>query len=200
MIKINLLGDALAQAGAKKPAAEAAPQNVQVFVDEEGGGRAGFPLAGAIMVLLALAGAGTYIFMIFNEVGSLQVKKAALDEEYTKYDKYIKLKEDFEAKKALLAKKEEVIGGLKRQQALTVHFMEELASSLPDNVVFTKVSQKGMGFVIEGEGRNPEAINQFYTELQKRNRWFKNINLPEEKMTPQRTFSFKITFDLENAV
>lgn len=200
MIKINLLGDALAQAGAKKPAAEATPQNVQVFVDEEGGGRAGFPLAGAIMVLLALAGAGTYVFMIFNEVSSLQAKKTALDEEYKKYERFVKLKEDFEAKKALLAKKEEVIGGLKRQQALTVHFMEELASSLPDNVVFTKISQKGMGFVLEGEGRNVEAINQFQSELQKRNRWFKNIVLPEEKMTPQGNVSFKITFDLENAV
>lgn len=199
MIKINLLGDALAQAGGKKGGADA-QQPIQVYVEGEGAGRASFPITGLIIVLLALAGAGTYVFMLFSEVKGLQDKNVALEAEAKTYEKYIQLEATFRQRKQALAKKEEVIATLKRQQALTVHFLEELANSLPDDVVFAKISQKGMNFTIEGEGRSFEAINTFYNNLQSRNRWFKNINYPGAQLNPQRSYSFKISFDLQNAV
>jgi Tfp pilus assembly protein PilN len=199
MIKINLLGDALAQAGGKKGGGDA-QQPVQVYVEGEGAGRASFPIAGLIIVLLALAGAGTYVFMLFSEVKGLNEKNAALEAEAKTYEKYIQLEATFRQRKQALAKKEEVIGTLKRQQALTVHFLEELANSLPEDVVFAKISQKGMNFTIEGEGRSFEAINAFYNNLQTRNRWFKNINYPGAQLNSQRSYSFKISFDLQNAV
>lgn len=199
MIKINLLGDALAQAGGKKGGGDT-QQPVQVYVEGEGAGRSSFPIAGLIIVLLALAGAGTYVYMLFSELKGLEEKNAALTQEFKTYEKYIDLEAKFRQTKQALAKKEEVIGTLKRQQALTVHFLEELANSLPDDVVFAKISQKGMSFTIEGEGRSFEAINAFYNELQKRNRWFKNINYPGAQLNAQRSYSFKISFDLQNAV
>jgi Tfp pilus assembly protein PilN len=199
MIKINLLGDALAQAGGKKAGGDA-QQPVQVYVEGEGAGRASFPITGLVIVLVALAGAGTYFYSVWNDLKVQEQRNAALTAEYKTYEKYLDLEAKFRQTKQALAKKEEVIGTLKRQQALTVHFLEELANSLPDDVVFAKISQKGMNFTVEGEGRSFEAINAFYNELQKRNRWFKNINYPGAQLNQQRSYSFKISFDLQNAV
>ncbi len=199
MIKINLLGDALAQAGGKKAGGDI-QQPVQVYVEGEGAGRASFPITGLVIVLLALAGAGTYFYSVWNDLKVQEQRNAALTAEYKTYEKYLDLEAKFRQTKQALAKKEEVIGTLKRQQALTVHFLEELANSLPDDVVFAKITQKGMNFTVEGEGRSFEAINAFYNELQKRNRWFKNINYPGAQLNSQRSYSFKISFDLQNAV
>ncbi|MFZ4512418.1 MAG: PilN domain-containing protein, partial [Geothrix sp.] len=93
-----------------------------------------------------------------------------------------------------------VMTALKRQQALPVHFMEELANSLPDDVWFKKVVQKGAIVTIEGEGRNFESINAFYGNLQSRTRWFKKISYPGAKRGASGAFEFTISFELQNAV
>ena len=48
MIKINLLGDALAQAGAKKSGDKASAEPVQVYTGE-GGSRSSLPIAGVVV-------------------------------------------------------------------------------------------------------------------------------------------------------
>ena len=74
------------------------------------------------------------------------------------------------------------------------------ASSLPDDVWFKKVSQKGSIVTIEGEARNFESINAFYGNLQSRTRWFKKINYPGAKRGSTGSFDFTISFELQNAV
>jgi len=88
----------------------------------------------------------------------------------------------------------------RRRRALPVHFIEELANSLPDDVWFKKIAQKGMTITIEGEGRNFESINAFYGNLQSRTRWFKKINYPGAKRATSGAFEFTISFELQNAV
>ena len=61
MIKINLLGDTLALASAKKPEKV---EPVQVYAEAEGSGRSSFPIAGVLLgVILASLGGVYYIFL-----------------------------------------------------------------------------------------------------------------------------------------
>lgn len=199
MIKINLLGDALAQGGAKKGADKAVAEPVQVYTGL-GGSRSSLPIAGVVVGLLFAAVGGIYYIWLNSEFTKAEKLKADLEREKKQYEPYIALEKTFREKKAALQKKEEVMTALKRQQALPVHFLEELANSLPDDVWFKKVSQKGMLVTIEGESRNFESINAFYGNLQSRTRWFKKINYPGAKRGPGGALDFTISFELQNAV
>lgn len=199
MIKINLLGDALAQAGAKKTGDKAAAEPVQVYTGE-GAGRSSLPIAGVVVGLLFAALGGIYYLWLNSTFTRAEKRKAELERDKKQYEPYIALEKKFREKKEALQKKEEVMTALKRQQALPVHFVEELANSLPDDVWFKKIAQKGMVITIEGEGRNFEAINTFYGNLQSRTRWFKKISYPGAKRGASGSFEFSMSFELQNAV
>jgi Tfp pilus assembly protein PilN len=199
MIKINLLGDALAQAGGKKGGDKGSAEPVQVYTGE-GGSRSSLPIAGVVVGLVFTALGGVYYLWLNSEFTKAEKKKADLERDKKQYEPYIALEKKFRDKKAALQRKEEVMTTLKRQQALPVHFLEELANSLPDDVWFKKVTQKGPTVTVEGEGRNFESINAFYGNLQSRTRWFKNINYPGAKRGATGAFEFTISFELQNAV
>jgi Tfp pilus assembly protein PilN len=199
MIKINLLGDVLAQAGGNKKAAAAEP--VQVYGQGEGSGGSSLPIAGALVTLLGLAGAGIYYYTLTTNIKNETERKVALEAEKKTYEPYIKLEADYRRKKEELQKKEEVMVNLRKQQQLPVHFLEELANSIPDDVWFTKISQKGMSFTVEGESRSFEAAQAFYANIQSRSRWFKNVKYPGATKAPGfQNLKFTMTFDLQNAV
>ncbi|HLP29785.1 MAG TPA: PilN domain-containing protein [Geothrix sp.] len=199
MIKINLLGDALGQPGARKGGDKATAEPVQVYTGE-GGSRASLPIAGVVVGLVFAALGGVYYLWLNSEFTKAEKRKAELERDKKQYEPYIALEKKFREKKDALQKKEEVMTTLKRQQALPVHFLEELANSLPDDVWFKKISQKGAMITVEGEGRNFESINAFYGNLQSRTRWFKKINYPGAKRVTTGSFEFSISFELQNAV
>ncbi len=199
MIKINLLGDALAQAGTKKGGDKASAEPVQVYTGE-GGSRSSLPIAGVVVGLVLAAFGGVYYLWLNSEFTKEEKKQADLERDKKQYEPFIALEKKFREKKDALQKKEEVMTTLKRQQALPVHFLEELANSLPDDVWFKRIAQKGMSITIEGEGRNFESINAFYGNLQSRTRWFKKINYPGARRGTSGSFEFTITFELQNAV
>jgi len=200
MIKINLLGDALASTGAKKGADKVAAEPAQVYAGGGGAARPSLPIAGLVVGILFAALGGLYYVWLNNELNKAEQKKAELERDKKQYEPYIALEKKFREKKEALQKKEEVMTNLKRQQALPVHFLEELANSLPDDVWFTKITQKGSTITIEGESRNFEAINAFYGNLQSRTRWFKQINYPGARRVASGSLEFTISFELQNAV
>ncbi len=200
MIKINLLGDALASAGAKKGADKGVVEPAQVYSGGEGAARSSLPIAGLIVGILFAALGGLYYVWLNNEFTQAKAKKAELERDKQQYEPYIALEKKFRQKKEALQKKEEVMTNLKRQQALPVHFLEELANSVPDDVWFKKITQKGSTITIEGESRNFEAINAFYGNLQSRTRWFQKINYPGARRVASGSLEFTITFELQNAV
>lgn len=200
MIKINLLGDALASTGSKKGADKGASEPEQIYGGGGGGGRSSLPIAGLVVGILISAFGGLYYVWLNNELNTAEQKKAELERDKKQYEPYIALEKKFREKRAALQKKEEVMTNLKRQQALPVHFLEELANSLPEDVWFKKITQKGSTITIDGESRNFEAINAFYGNLQSRTRWFKQINYPGARRVASGSLEFTISFELQNAV
>lgn len=174
MIKINLLGDALAQAAKRTDRAEPA----QVYGEGEGGRRTALPIAGIVVGLLCASGGGIYYAYLNNQQEKKEARQAQLKKELDDLRPFIELEKKFREQKEALQKKEEVMMGLKKNQQLPVHFFEELANSLPEDVWFAELSWKGTAVNIKGEARTFEAAKQFYDNLKERPRWFTGINYP----------------------
>ncbi len=195
MIKINLLGDTLAQVGGKKAEkAEAVP----VYADSAATGRPSLPIAGVLFGLLIASAGGIYYVMLNSQIEREQRTKVELEAKKKELEKYMELERKFRTQKEMLQKKKEVMMALKSFQHLPVHFLEELANALPDDVWFREISQKGLSISIKGESSSFEAVNQFRNRLVEQTKWFKNVNYPAANKNG-RTVEFTISCDLKNS-
>ena len=195
MIKINLLGDTLAQTNAK---GADKPQAVQVYAEAEGSTRSSLPIAGVLFGLILASFGGIYFVWLNGKVEEATRYQAELQAKKKDLEKYTSLERTFQAQKASLAKKKEIMMGLKTFQHLPVHLMEELANCLPDDVWFKQIDQKGLNISISGESTSFEAINQFRNRLLEHSKWFVNVNQPAATKVG-RTVGFTISCDLKNS-
>jgi Tfp pilus assembly protein PilN len=193
MIKINLLGESLSQAGARAAAAEPAA----LYAEE--GARKTLPIAGVVVGLLGASVGGIYYLMLNNEIEAKKVQAAQFQKELDELKPFIDLEAKFRKKKEELQNKEQVLVDLRKRMQLPVYFLQELADSLPDDVWFQSIQQNGMAITIQGQARNFESINAFYNNLQQRTRWFKSVNYPGGQKNGDWV-NFTITFQLQNAV
>jgi Tfp pilus assembly protein PilN len=194
MIKINLLGDTLAQAATKKPDRVEPGQD---FRDPELG-RSSFPIAGVLLGVLLPCVGGVYYIWLNGQVEQATRTRDALQAKKLELDKYIQLEKTFRAQKDSLEKKKQVMLGLKTYQHLPVHLLEELANAMPDDVWFKEINQKGLSISIKGESSSFEAINQFRNRLLGAPKWFQNVNYPAANKVG-RTVEFTISCDLKNS-
>ena len=195
MIKINLLGDTLAQAGGKK--AEK-PEAVPVYADTATTGRSSLPIAGVLFGLAIASAGGIYYVWLNSKIEFETRQKVELEAKKKDLEKYMELEKKFRTQKDMLQKKKEVMMGLKTFQHLPVHFLEELANALPDDVWFSEVTQKGTAINIKGQSSSFEAINQFRNRLLEQTKWFQNVNYPAATKNG-RTVEFTISCDLKNS-
>jgi type IV pilus assembly protein PilN len=193
MIKINLMGETLAQASGKKVDKA---ESVQVYGQEEEVNRASFPLAGVLVGLFFVAFGVVYYVGLNKKVEEQTQRKADLERQKAELAKYAALEAKFRKDKDLIEKKKNVIKSLRVMQHLPVHLMEELANALPDDVWFQEISQKGMGVTIRGESASFEAINLFRTHLMDQKNWFANVNYPTANKRGN-VVEFTLSFDMK---
>lgn len=197
MIRINLLGDALASAGGRKAAASAEP--AQVYAQAEGSARASLPIAGvAVGLVFALFGVGYYLWLN-QQVARAEETKVKLEAEKQELEKYIRLEKTFREQKEALQKKREVMMGLKNAQSQPLYFMQELANCIPDDVWFREITQKGGAITIKGESSSFEAINLFRIKLAEQTKWFGGVDYPTANRKGN-VVEFTISFNLKNPV
>ncbi len=191
MIRINLLGDALAQGAGKKPDGG---EPVQVYAEAEGAARASLPIAGALVFLVIASGGGVYYLFLNNEVNRALAEKERLEQEKKKLEPYIKQEAQFRKQKEVLKKKEDAIAGLKVAQSLPVHFLEEVANCLPEDVNLTDIVMTADRRVtIKGTGRTLEVIQLFRQNLMSRTRWFKDVVVPIGEGEGKMKFTAQMT-------
>jgi Tfp pilus assembly protein PilN len=193
MIKINLLGDTLAQVSGKKTDKG---ETVQVYAQDQESTRSSFPLAGLLVGLFFVVFGVVYYVGLNKQVEEQTQKKADLERQKQELAKYTALEAKFRKDKELLERKKNVIKDLRITQHLPVHLMEELANSLPDDVWFKEISQKGMNISIKGESASFEAINLFRTHLMDQQNWFGNVNYPTATKNGN-IVEFTLSFDMK---
>jgi len=191
MIRINLLGDALAQGVGRKESADAA------LLYEQGEAKSGgLPVVGIVIALLFIACSGIYYAWITKQVTSARAMNVELTAKKQELQKYYALEKQYREQKAALAKKREVIVGLRLSQRAPVYFLTELANCLPDDVWFKKMTQKGTTITVEGESGSFEAVNLFKNRLVEQTKYFQAVNYPNA-VKKGSIVEFSISFEIK---
>ncbi|HXE76139.1 MAG TPA: PilN domain-containing protein [Candidatus Xenobia bacterium] len=163
-----------------------------------------------IVVLLALViGLGVlagFWYAYSKQEEDLRAQKAQLEAKRAQLAMMEKQIKDFEAKKAELDGRINVINTLKANQTGPVHMLEALADtvSATETLWLTSMVDKGNDIELKGMAGSVEAVAMFITNLS-RSTYFKNVEIKEavQKTTrdapPNFEFTLTVTFALPQA-
>jgi type IV pilus assembly protein PilN len=152
MIRINLL-------------AEARPQRKKKGVSALGaGGRLNTLLLGGAIGLAVLVGVIHY-WVLRSQIKAQEEKIRTAQVEVTRLESVLKEVKDYEAKKARVQRKVDLINQLKQNQRGPVRLMDEVSRALPDLVWIERMEYHGNAISLEGKAFNPPAVANFIANL-----------------------------------
>src|ERR1035441_10946364 len=152
MIRINLLP-------------EARPQRKKKGVSTLGGaGRLNTLLMGGVIGLAILIGIVHY-WVLRSQIKAQEEKIRIAQVEVARLEAVLKEVKDFEAKKARLQRKVDLINQLKQNQRGPVRLMDEVSKALPDLVWLERMEYHGHAIAIDGKAFNPPAVANFVANL-----------------------------------
>ncbi len=155
MIKINLLAE-------KKKQGQAKPAGTPMLSGGAGGPR---NLLLVAILVLAFAIAAFWNYRLNVQVDEWREKHVQADAELLRLEAIRKKGEEFEARKALLARKIDLITDLKKQQAVPVHILDQVSWNLPDFLWLNSMNVTGGKISLAGRATTYNAVTNFYNNL-----------------------------------
>jgi type IV pilus assembly protein PilN len=193
MIRINLLAEGRPKVSKPKKAATGAgltsePANLWLVV-------------GLVVGLLLIAG---QYFRLQSTINSKRTEIAEVQREVDELADVIAEVEQFEARKAELEHKIDVINTLKANQSGPVSVMDHISRSLPDMLWLTRMVSRGNAVTLTGQAFNTNAVANFIDNLDQ----VDGFSEPVLRDTSQRrgstnssnqSYSFSVNFSYDPA-
>lgn len=124
---------------------------------------------GIVLASAALAGLTVVagVFMFYNaQLSNQQNRNAQLKSEIKQMEAKIKEIEDLEKVREDLIARTQVIEKLQQSRAETVHFFDDLVSSVPEGLYLTKVAQRGEETQIDGMAESNGRVSTYIRNLE----------------------------------
>jgi type IV pilus assembly protein PilN len=120
----------------------------------------------AVVVALLMGGivAGVH-FYFAEEIKFQQRRNAFLEGETAKLDKKIKEIRDLEAEKERLLARMQIIQRLQSSRPEVVHLLDELVTTLPEGVYYTRIQQKGRDLNVQGVAQSNARVSSLMRQL-----------------------------------
>jgi len=115
-----------------------------------------------------------------------------IDAEISALDKKIKEIEDLKKERDSLIARTKVIQDLQAGRPEIVHVFDELVTTLPDGVYYTKVSQKGRRLDLTGVAQSNARVSSLMRSLNT-STWFDNPELVEITTSEQKTTAVRLS-------
>ncbi len=154
MIKINLLPEAKPAKKKKGVSALGAAGQLNIIL----------LAGGAVLGLLAIL---IQWWVLDSRIKELDSQIAEKQREVARLESILREVKDFEAKKARLQKKVDLINSLKENQKGPVRLMDEVSTALPDLLWLETMEYAGNSIVLSGKALNPPAVANFLENLKK---------------------------------
>ena len=179
MIKINLLAE-------RKPVKAKSPSSINL----EGLGNARNMLL-VLILALGFAAAGGWWWSLDKKQKHWRAEIQEADAELKRLEAAIKKGEEYEAQKALLARKIDLISNLKKQQAVPVRILDQVSRNLPDFLWLDTMSAANNRISISGKATTYTAVSNFYSNLSESG-FFSDVGLGRTFEVPEGV-SFSLT-------
>lgn len=164
-----------------------------------------FARLAAIGGLAAAAVVGLALYTINGAVEHQQARNNLLNKEIRAIDRKIKEIEELERVKANLLARMRIIEELQASRAQTVHFFDEIVSTLPEGVHLTEIKQQGKATTINGIAESNGRVSTYLKNLDA-SEWFASPRLVVIKTTEseggrgrQAEFTVQVTNVIKNA-
>ncbi len=115
-----------------------------------------------------------------------------IDTEIASLDKKIKEIENLKKERDSLIARTKVIQDLQAGRPEIVHVFDELVTTLPDGVYYTKVAQKGQGMNLQGVAQSNARVSSLMRSLNT-STWFENPSLVEITANPQKETAVRLS-------
>lgn len=132
------------------------------------------------VVAATLVGAGWYL--VNGAVDHQKARNDLLRTEIRAIDRKIKEIEELERVKANLLARMRIIEELQASRAQTVHFFDEIVSTLPEGVHLSEIKQQGKATTINGVAESNGRVSTYLKNLDASD-WFANPRLVVIKTT-----------------
>ncbi|MEI7566134.1 MAG: PilN domain-containing protein [Burkholderiaceae bacterium] len=119
-------------------------------------------------VITALALYGWLVFAIAAQKSNITV----LEQEIERYQAHITEIKNVNNQIDTLLARQKAVEDIQADRNVPVRLLSELASSLPEGVVLTKMAQKGQDLTLEGTAQTNENLSQFLYNLSQGGSWF----------------------------
>jgi len=130
-----------------------------------------------LIVLLFIAG-----FQQSSKAGQLQQELTKVKQEKQRYTKILKQIKKLEKDKALVEKRIDIIGRLKAESSLTVHILDEVASTTPTQRMWlTSLSQSGSSLQLSGMALDNRTIAKYMEDLEQ-SPYIQSVNLANSSL------------------
>ncbi len=151
MIRINLL------AGERR-AAKSAGRSFQIGQK--------ITLAGSLILLVTALLIGWRYWAVSQHEATVTQEIEAARREESRLAEVLKQVTDFEAQRARLQERVQLIDELRRGQTAPVHMVDQISRSLPEMTWLTNLTQVGYDITIEGRCTNLTALSDFVGNLE----------------------------------
>ncbi len=119
-------------------------------------------------------------------------RNAFIETEISALDKKLKEIENLKRKRDSLIARTKVIQDLQAGRPEIVHVFDELVTTLPDGVYYTKVAQKGRGLNLHGVAQSNARVSSLMRSLNT-STWFENPSLVEITADLQKKTSVRLS-------
>lgn len=120
-------------------------------------------MATAVAIAALIFGGG--FFMVSNAISNQNDRNKYLEQQIAEIELKIKEIQELEKVKNNLIARMRVIEELQASRSATVHFFDELVSTLPDGVTLTKIKQSGKSVTIEGAAESNGRVSTYMKNL-----------------------------------
>ena len=124
-----------------------------------------FTRQAAVCGALAAAVVGGGLFFINGQIEHQQARNNLLNNEIRAIDRKIKEIEELERVKANLLARMRIIEELQASRSQTVHFFDEIVSTLPEGVHLTNIKQQGLATTINGIAESNGRVSTYLKNL-----------------------------------
>jgi type IV pilus assembly protein PilN len=144
-----------------------------------------------LFAVLILVTVGSVHFWFTDQIGKQSKRNNFVEEKITELDMKIKEIKELDAEKDALEARMTIIQELQSSRPEIVHLFDEVVSTLPEGIFYTKITQKGRSLTLTGVAQSNARVSSLMRNIEG-SEWMKNPKLKEikrdqKKATEQET-------------